>query len=285
MLSTELQKKIHHLEIQTKRILSGSMLGDHRTSKKGFGLDFEQLSEYQFGDDIRFIDWKSSARMNKILVKEYSEERNRTIMLLVDGSRSHFYSSTGQLKHERVAEIASVIAMAGNYYKDHVGLIIVTDEIESYIPPKSGKKHSNAIIEKLFNFKPKATKTNLAKGLQHIMKIKHHEMLSVVISDFIDQDFEKDLRIVSQKHEVIAIRCVDEFEKKIPNIGIVECEDIETGERFMLNSNSVGIKQWLEQREQLLSKLFKKYRIDCMNIKPSTEFLQNLVYFFGRRTR
>jgi uncharacterized protein (DUF58 family) len=285
MLSAALQKRVHHLEIQTRRILSGSLLGDFRTSKKGFGLDFEQLAEYQFGDDIRFIDWKSSARTNKILVKEYTEERNRTIMLVVDGSLSQWYGTSEQLKHERVAEIASVIALACNHYKDQVGLIIMTDELELFVPPKSGKKHCNAIIEKLFTFKPKACTTKLAKGLQHLMKMKQHDMLAILISDFIDSDFEKDLRVVSQKHEVAAIACLDAFEQKIPQIGLIECEDIETGERFMFNTHDMRIIEWLEKRYQALDKLMKKYRIDCFKVMPTVEFLPDLVKFFARKTR
>lgn len=280
MLSPEVLKKIRHIQLKTRRVLSGSLVGDYRTAKKGFGFEFEQLAEYQFGDDIRFIDWKSSARMNKLLLKEYREERNRTIMLLVDGSLSHFFGSTDQLKHEQVAEIACVIALAAQNHKDLVGLIIVTDEVEVYIPPKSGKKHMHTIMETLFTFKPKARQTKLSVGMQKLMQVKRNDTLTFLISDFIDSNFEKDLRMIAKHHEIIAIRCRDAVERALPSIGFIECEDIESGETIMINTDDKRLKNILKQQENQLDKLLRMNKIKCLDIVPQQEYIQSLINFF-----
>ena len=284
MVSPEVLKKIKRVELRTKRMLKGSLVGDYRSAQKGFGLEFEQLSEYQFGDDIRLIDWKSSARMNKLLLKEYREERNRTIMLLVDGSASQFYSSTNQQKFEQGAEVASVIALAGHYRKDYVGLIIVTDEVEMYIPPKGGRSHVHKIMEKLFTFKPKQKGTNLSVGLKHLMNIKKSDTFSFLISDFIDKGYEKELAIVARRHDLVAIRTTDKLEEEFPRNVFVTCQDLETNQKLLINADS-QLKTFYKNYKNKMNALFKKYGIACFDLVAGTESIDSFITFLQKRIR
>ncbi|MGE4168171.1 MAG: DUF58 domain-containing protein [Candidatus Babeliales bacterium] len=276
-------KKIRAIQLKTRRILSGSMVGDSRTAKKGFGLEFEQLAEYQFGDDIRFIDWKSSARTNKLLLKEYREERNRVVMLVVDGSRSNFYASGDRLKYEVIAEVASIIALAAQNGKDAVGLILVTDKVELYIPPKNGRKHSNIIMEALFNFKPQSLGTNIAAGLKKLMQIKSRDMFCFLISDFIDAHLEKDMRAASQYHELVALHVQDSFEQALPDVGFLELVDLESETKLVVNTNAETPNRYLAKHQDLLTKTFKNNNIKHMVIKPDQDYLYPLIKFLIRR--
>jgi uncharacterized protein (DUF58 family) len=285
VISPDIKQKIRQIQLRTQRILHGSLVGDHRTAQKGFGLEFEQLAEYQFGDDIRFIDWKSSARTNKLLIKEYREEKKRTIMLIVDGSQSNFFGSTSQLKYNQIAEIASILALATHHHKDHVGLIMVTDVIEQYIPPRNSISHVNNIMEFLFSFNSPSRKTSLAAGLKHLMKVKKNNTLVFLISDFIDEGFDQDLAIVSKNHDLVAIRCRDTFERQVPSIGIIECIDPETGEHIALSTNTKQLKIILEAYEKKLQGLLKKNMIPLLDIVPGNQYIDSLISFLIKRTR
>jgi uncharacterized protein (DUF58 family) len=281
MLSQELLKKIRRIELRTKRILNGYLIGDYRTRSKGFGLEFDQLADYQFGDDIRFVDWKSSARMNKMLIKEYHDERNRTIFLLIDGSQSNWFGSTSQLKNGIVAEIAGVLAFAAAYNKDHVGMLLFTDKIEQSLPPKKGIKHAHKIMQRLFSFEPIAEQTNLTIAFEQLARIKKSDALVFVVSDFIDEDFTKAIRIVSKKHDLVAIRCLDQYERNIPPIGYVHCQDIETGEDMTIDTKQ--LYSWGKQRYEMQNNFFKKYKIDYLDVMPGKPFMEDIILFLRRR--
>ena len=289
MIAKEVLQKIRRITIQTRRLASGIHIGQSSSSQRGTGLEFDQIREYQVGDDIRFIDWKSSARMNKILVKQYIEERHKTIFLVVDGSSSTLYGSSSFLKFETIAEIASVLALVSNLSKDTVGLILFGQDVEFFIPPGKGYAHIHRIMEKLFSYKPKKrTKTNLSGALEFVAKLKKRNHMIFCISDFIADNFEKPLSLLSFKHDFVAIRCLDKNELRFPNVGIIPLQDDETGQTMILDTRTIvskNLKKVFGRRLANQNNLFKKYGIDCLDIHPGYSFIGNLITFFRRRTR
>ncbi len=280
-------KKIRQLEITTRRLLNGSLMGDSRSALKGVGFEFDQIRDYQVGDDIRFIDWRSSARADKFLVKQYREERNRTIFLAVDVSASNLFSSCPTSRADMMAQLASVVALVGEYGKDAVSLLLFSDRVELFIPPARGSLHTRALMMALFNHKPQSKKTSLAVPLDHLMKLANKEGLLFLISDFIDQKpFERSLRCAVQKYDVIAVRCLDTNERQFPAVGFVTVEDNETGALAMLDMRGAAARRnngFLESRcaEQL--KMFKKCGVDSIDIAMNRPFIGDMIQFFCRR--
>lgn len=288
MISPDVLKKIKQLEIVTKRLLSGTMVGDTRSAVKGSGLEFDQLREYQVGDDTRFIDWNSSVRTNKVLVKQYIEERNRTILLAVDISGSEFYASDQHLKRDVLANIAGIIALVAMYGKDKVGLLLFSDQVEVCIPPAVGQIHTRKILELLFSYEPKRTNTDLSGPLMHIAQLKKKDTLLFLISDFIVDNFEHRLAGIIKNYEVVAIRCLDKHEQQFPSIGFLNVQDFETGESVLLDTRKKGsaaINQFLESRRVQQDAIFKKYGIDSLTIANNQHFMGDLIRFFARRMR
>jgi uncharacterized protein (DUF58 family) len=283
MITPELAKKIQQLKIKTRKILQGSLLSDYRVLRKGYGLEFEQLADYQLGHVIRFIDWKSSARAGKLLIKEYREERNRTVMLAVDYSASVNLATQHESKRELIATVATVLAIAAQQSKDAVGLIIFTDIIECVIPPKMGIKHVDTIIEKLFTFKPVEKKTALAAGINYLNKQKKKDQVIFLISDFIDEHLEQGLPALAKKSELIAIRCLDTTELHLPNIGFIESVDLETDDRMLLNTGAHAIAQLNIDRLERQKRIFKKYAIDQLDIRTGSDVFNVLVKYMKRR--
>lgn len=286
MLSKEVLKKIRHIEIYTRRLLSGSLVGDSRSALKGSGFEFDQIREYQIGDDVRFIDWNSSARMNKILVKQYIEERNRTIIIAVDVSASSFFSSSAVYKYEIQVQIAAVLALVASYGNDCVSLILFSDEIELFIPPNRGSVHTHMILQKLFSYQPRGKKTNINVVLKQLAYLKRRDAAVFLISDFITHVFEGYLPVVSRLYDFIVVRCLDKYERYLPSVGLLPVEDIETGKICVINtrkSRSSTMAVFMEQRLSSQQALFKKYGIDCLEILPHKQFIGDIVRFFRRR--
>ena len=200
-LSKEVLQKVRSIEIHTRRLLSGTLIGDYSSAKKGSGLEFDQIRDYQEGDDVRFIDWKASARQDKLLVREYIEERSRALILAVDVSASTFFGSSDELKNDRYAQIASVLALVGDYSKDHVGLILFSDHVQTVIPPKAGRQHVRMIMERLFEAKPSGA-TVLDGALQRLIQMNRKDAMVFLISDFYaSTGYEKLLRIICKKYD------------------------------------------------------------------------------------
>lgn len=288
MINPEALKKIKQLEITTKRLLSGTLMGDDRSAVKGSGLEFDQIREYQLGDDVRFIDWNSSARMNKVLVKQYIEERNRTILLAVDISSSELYASDEHLKRDVLASIAGIITLVADYGKDRVGLILFSDEIELCIPPGKGKKHARIILESLFTHSPKKVLTDLNIPLAHIAQLKRKDTLLFLISDFIVDNFEQRLAGIIKNYDVVAIRCLDKNEQQFPEVGFLTVQDFETGQSVLIDARKKGltnINNFLESRRITQDKIFKKYGIDSLTLANNQSFMGDLIRFFARRMR
>lgn len=286
-ISADILKKIKHIEIYTRRLLSGSLVGDSRSALKGTGLEFDQIREYQFGDDIRFIDWKASARMDKMLVKQYIEERSRTIYLAVDVSQSRQFSSSKIAKQDLFAQIASVLALVSQYGKDRVGLILFSDEVEKYIPPGCSLSHVRNIMELLFGYQPRKKTTRVSAVLEHLLKLKKKDALVFLISDFIDEKLNDYLAQTASRYDLVAIRCLDDNEKHLPTVGFITIEDLETGQPIMLDmrkKSGTAIKTFLQKRIVDQDRLLKKYGVDVFDVKLTKhDFISDIVRFFRRR--
>lgn len=285
-LSPETRKKIKQLEVYTRRLLSGSLSGDNRSAVKGTGFDFDQIREYQEGDDVRFIDWNASARMNILLVRQYMQERSRTIMLLVDVSGSTFWGSGEQLKHETIAHIASVLALVALYGNDKVGLLLFSDQIELYLPPAQSREHIHHIMQQLFDFKPVQRKTNISVACKKIVELKRKDMITFCISDFIDSNFETHMTFAARKTDFIAIRCLDTNETHFPAAGFITIEDVETDQQLVLDShrgNGTVLNHFLKTRALDQERIFRKCGVDLIEVTDRKDFMPSVIRFFRRR--
>ncbi len=284
MVNKDIAKKIKHIEIYTKRLLSGTLVGDSRSAVKGTGLEFDQIREYQMGDDVRFIDWNACARSGKLLVKQYFEERSRTIVLAVDVSSSSFFSSAHQLKSDVIAQLASVLALVADYGKDYVSLVTFSDEVEIFIPPNRGRNHVRTVMKALFEQKHKNKTTRISAVLKHLAKMKRKDSIVFLISDFIDQDFEKPLGVVAKMYDLVAIRCLDTNEQTFPAVGFVTIEDAETGEQQVVDARE-ALDSFLKKRLLEQNSLFRKYDVDHLDVSCQRPFIGDIIRFFSRRMR
>lgn len=285
-LSPETHRKIKKLEIYTRRLLSGSLSGDNRSAIKGTGFDFDQIREYQEGDDVRFIDWSASARMNNLLVRQYMQERSRTVMLVVDVSSSTVWGSQENLKHETIAQIGSVLSLVALYGNDKVGLILFSDTIELFLPPARGREHVHRVMQQLFDFKPVGRKTNISVACKKLIELKRKDMISFCISDFIDTDFETYMSLASRQTDLIAIRCLDQNEKQFPVAGFITMEDAETNQHVVIDSRRGKINTlnyFFNARTLDQERLFKRCGVDLINVSDRLDFIPSLVRFFRRR--
>lgn len=283
-LSKEVLQKIKQIEIQTRRLLRGTQIGDYSSAQKGTGLEFDQIREYQMGDDVRFIDWNSSARSNKILVKQYIEERNRTIMLLVDQSASTFYGSGEHLKSEIIAQVASVLALVADCGKDHIGALFFADEVTRVIPPKRGRKHVHAIMESAFAQKAKGA-TSLKQALERLSGVQKKDAIVFIISDFFDTGYEKLLKVVARQHDVIAVRCLDDREKTLPQCGFLPVRDPETGQEGMVQTNSKTVQNFLHEYGKETVATLRRCGVELLDIHVARPFVGDIIRFFRRRMK
>ena len=285
-LSPRALKKIKQITIQTRRLLRGTMAGDSRSAQKGTGLEFDQIREYQFGDDVRFIDWKASSRLNSLLVKQYIEERCRTILLAVDISASGIVGSDNHLKKDILAEIASVLTLVTTAGRDRVGLILFSSAIELYIPPSRGQEHAHHILNALHGFTPTNTTTNISSALKKLAQHKQRDAICFVISDFIDTNINyKLVGHVARKHELYAIRCLDTYESQLNSFGFLPIEDCETGEHAILDTRSAHniLNSYLKERVDAQTQQLKKKGARIIEVINNQSYMGSLVRFFKRR--
>ena len=284
IIPQEIIKKIKHIEICTRRLLRGASFGDYTVVQKGFGLEFDQIREYQPGDDVRFIDWKSTARTNKVLLKQYYQERNRIIWLLVDVSLSIQFTSGFVSKHDIIAQITSVLSIVADTRKDLVGLILFSHDIEYCLSPKRGRSHIHEIMKQVFAFEPQHRQTNIQNVLKYLIQKRSKEAIIFLISDFIDDGYEKALPFLTQWYEVIAIRCLDDNERNFPIVGCLYVEDIETGEFLELDvRDQQKLSSIIARHIDYQNTIFKKYRIDYTDVSPLQPFIGDLIHFFQKR--
>lgn len=288
MEANELLKKIRKIEIKTRGLSQNIFAGEYHSAFKGRGVIFSEVREYQPGDDIRDIDWNVTARHNKPFVKVYEEEREMTVMLLVDVSGSRDFGACGEVKMEKMAEIAATLAFSSITNNDKVGVIFFSDVIEKFIPPKKGKKHILLIIREIINFQPKSQGTNIEVALEFLNNVMKKRSTAFLISDFIDHhDYYKSMSIANKKHDLAAIQVYDVRDAELPDVGLVRFRDLETGQDKWIDTSSSKVrklyaKSWYE-RQQKLSSTAARCGVDIASITTDEDFVKALLGLFRRR--
>ncbi|HPM43044.1 MAG TPA: DUF58 domain-containing protein [Candidatus Omnitrophota bacterium] len=289
MLSKELIAKIRRIEITTSKLVTDMLAGQYESVFKGRGIEFDEVREYQPGDEIRSIDWNVTARMGAPFVKKFIEERQLTVMLLLDLSGSSRFGTSLRLKNELAAEICSVLAFAATQNKDRVGLIIFTDKVEKFIPPRKGLQHVLRVIREALCFKPEGKGTDLAGALRYLDGVTARRAVTFIISDFFAKNFKQPLTIASKKHDCIAVTITDPRELELPNAGIVELTDAETGGLFTVDTSSQRVRDAYAAKAQRIrderSALFGSIKLDHIDIRTDRPYIDELVKFFRMRRR
>lgn len=288
MEANELLRKVRKIDIKTRGLSQNIFAGEYHTAFKGRGMTFSEVREYQYGDDVRDIDWNVTARHNHPYVKVYEEERELTVMLLVDMSRSRLFGAVGEEKREMIAEIAATLAYSAITNNDKIGVIFFSDKIEKFIPPKKGKKHILLIIRELLDFTPKNQGTDISVALRYFTDALKKRCTTFLISDFIDtHDFTRQLQIACNRHDVIAIQVYDKRDTSLPDVGLMRMTDLETGTSRWINTSSRRTRQafskWWYERQQSMSETFSKCRVDHASIATDEDFAHSLMALFKNR--
>ena len=289
MIPKEILKKVRYIELHTRHLVNDVFSGEYHSVFKGQGMEFAEVREYQYGDDIRTIDWNVTARYNHPFVKIHEEERELNVMLVVDASKSGAFGSKDKFKNEIAAEICALLAFSAIKNNDKVGLLIFTDKVEKYIPPRKGRGHVLRVIRELLYFKPESPKTNIANGLEYLLKGLKRRSIVFVVSDFDDENFMKPLRVLNQKHDVVAIQMVDKREQELPPVGLVKMRDAETGEEIWVNTLDRNftkiLTEYIIDKRQRFAKDAKAMNLDLVRIDASESYVEPLVKFFKMRER
>ncbi len=288
METSELIKKVRKIEIKTRGLSNNIFAGQYHTAFKGHGMAFSEVREYQFGDDARDIDWNVTARMNRPYIKVYEEERELTVMLLVDVSNSLHFGSTGCMKRDMVTEIAATLAFAAIQNNDKVGLVFFSDKVEKYIPPQKGRKHILYLIRELIDFVPESTHTNISVPLEFLTNAVKKRCTAFVLSDFItDDDYRNALTIANRKHDVVSIQVYDRRAAELPDVGLMKVRDAESGCDMYIDTSSKSIREahnrrWIESEERRKESLTKS-RVDSVSIRTDQDYVKALMGLFAIR--
>lgn len=289
MIPKELVRKIRYIQIYTSKAVNDILAGQYESVFKGRGMEFDEVREYTPGDEVRTIDWNVTARMGHPFVKRFVEERELTIMFLVDLSASGSFGTVRQTKNEMAAELCALLSFAAIKNNDKVGLIVFTDAIEMFIPPKKGVSHVLRLIRDLLNFRPRQANTNITQALDYLGRVTHKRCIVFLVSDFLGEGFEKSMRVVAKRHDLIALSVTDPRETRLPNVGIVEMEDAETGERVVIDTGSAAIRGHYEQlgrqRADRLREVFLSADVDHAEVVTGRDYVRDLVRFFRTRER
>ncbi len=289
MISKDIIKKIRQIEIYTSRAVNASFAGQYESVFKGRGMQFDEVREYTPGDDIRSIDWNVTARTGKPYIKRFVEEREMTVILAVDLSASGEFGTVDKLKNELAAEFCAVLAFAASKNNDKVGLLIFTDQVELFIPAKKGRVHMLRLIRELLYFKNPHKKTNISAALDYIAKVIRKKATIFLVSDFIEADFKKPLSLLNKRHDVIAVPVRDKAEIEIPNVGVIELTDAETGEIVVVDTSSRSFREKYktESSEQFggLKSVLRSCKVDCISITTDKSYIKDLIEFFRMRHR
>lgn len=287
MDTKELLKKVRKIEIKTRRLSDHIFGGEYHSAFKGKGMTFSEVRQYQFGDDVRSIDWNVTVRYNEPFVKVFEEERELTLMLIVDVSGSELFGTQNQFKNEVIVEIAATLAFSALQNNDKIGLILFSETVELFIPPKKGKSHVLRIIRELIEFTPKSRKTNIAEALKFLSSVMKKKAITFILSDFIDEGYERTLKIAARKHDVTGIRIYDKREESIPNIGLVQMEDIETGELLLVNTQSAKVRKnyasYYQERVAEFETVFSKSGAGALSCRLDESYVKKLLGYFKRR--
>jgi uncharacterized protein (DUF58 family) len=290
MLPRELIKKIRRIEIVTARQAQNQLAGAYHSVFKGLGMAFSEVRQYQPGDDVRLIDWNVTARMREAYIKVFVEEREMTVMLLVDASGSGAFGSREQAKREVAAEIAALLAFSAIKNNDRIGLIIFTDRVEKFVPPKKGRRHVLALITEILTFQPVSRRTDLRVGLEFLGRVARRRSVAFLVSDFIVDEgtsaYEKGLRIAKRKHDLVPVTITDPMEEELPDVGYVYFEDVETGEVVSFDTAGKGRKAYAARVKKARFEretLFRKLSMDFVNVRTDQPYVGSLVAFFRAR--
>ena len=287
METSELLKKVRKIEIKTRGLSKQVFSGEYHSAFKGRGMAFSEVRNYIPGDEIRTIDWNVTARFNEPFVKVFEEERELTVMLLIDISGSKSFGTDHVSKREFIAEIGAVLAFSATQNNDKIGAILFSDKIELYIPPKKGRKHILRIIRELIEFKPSSTNTNISEVLQNFNNLIKKRSIAFLISDFINKDYEDALKITSKKHDLIALRVVDQRERNLTDVGLSLFKDSETGKEIWINTSNKRVREQYYQNalaiEHNTSQIFKRAKVDNANLNIQTGYIKPLMNLFKKR--
>ena len=289
MISRELVKKLKKIEIFTSRLANDQLAGSYHSVFKGRGIAFSEVRQYQPGDDVRFIDWNVSARMNDTYVKVFTEEREMTVMLMVDLSASERFGSVDKPKIETVAEVAALLAFSAIKNNDRVGLILFTDRVERYVPPKKGRSHVMRVVTEILNADPEGEGTDLGVALDLLGGIGKRRTVAFLISDFIADQYEKPLKVVSAKHDLIPIQIVDPREDELPDVGLALVEDLETGELVEVDTSNLDVRadyaREAQRQRAAREHLFRRLQLDHVTVSTDRDFVKPLTELFRLRQR
>jgi len=289
MLPKEVIRKIRRIEIRTKRLVNDVFSGEYHSIFKGRGMEFMEVREYQAGDDIRIIDWNVTARYGYPFVKKFKEERELTVIFLVDASSSGQFGTRDRLKEEIAAELCSVLAYSATKNNDKVGMVIFTDKIEKYVPPKKGRYHVLRLIREVLYFKPESKGTDINLALEFLGRVIKRRAIVFLVSDFLSGDFEKLLRIANKRHDVIAIRVTDPRELELPDVGFLELEDAETGEQILIDTADPAVRKSFSDSafrdRSILDRTFRSMDLDNVRILTDKPYIEPLMGFFRLRAK
>ena len=290
MEASDILKRIRKIEITTKNMVNEMFSGEYHSLFKGQGLEFSEVREYQMGDSFRQIDWNVTAKMRHPYIKKFEETRELNVMFLVDASASTIFGTKNSLKSEYITEITAVLSFSALSNNDKVGLMLFTDEVEKYLPPRKGSKYALRMIRDILYFEPKHTQTDIAKAAEYIYRVTKKKSIIFVISDFSDEkDYWSPLKLLAKKHDVIAIRVTDKAEKELPKAGLIYFSDPETGRRVAINTNSKKIRReyhnLIMKEEEDLKEKFKRSRIDFINLQTDQNYVKELLKFFKLRIK
>lgn len=287
MDTKDILKKVKKIEIKTKRLSDHIFSGEYHTSFKGRGMTFSEVRQYQFGDDVRAIDWNVTARYNEPYIKVFEEERELNLMIMVDISGSEDFGSNDDFKKDIITEIAATLAFSATQNNDKIGLILFSDVIELFVPPKKGKTHVLRIIRELIDFKPKNQKTDITIALQYLSRVMKKKAIVFIISDFMSPDFEQTLKISAKKHDVTGIRIYDKREKELPNVGMINVFDAETHQEQMIDSSSEAVRNayaaYFAKKEKKFLKVFQKCGAGTINMEVGESYVKKLLGYFKSR--
>jgi uncharacterized protein (DUF58 family) len=288
MDTKELLKKVRKIEIKTRRLSDHIFGGEYHSTFKGRGMTFSEVRQYQFGDDVRSIDWNVTARYNEPFVKVFEEERELTMMLMVDVSGSELFGTGKQFKKEVITEISATLAFSASQNNDKIGLILFTDTVELYIPPKKGRSHVLRIIRELIEFEPQHSRTNISEALKFLSNVRKKKAIVFLLSDFMtDDDYEQTLKIAGKKHDLTGIRVYDKREEEIPNIGMVQMEDAETGELLLVNTRSKKVRdrysEYYKERVEYFRNSFSRSGAGAIHTRVDESYVKKLLGYFKTR--
>lgn len=289
MIPKDILKKVKRIEIQTRGLVNDVFSGEYHSVFKGRGMEFAEVRQYQIGDDVRTIDWNVSARMGHPFVKVFEEERELTVMLVVDVSSSGNFGTYERMKGEIAIEICALLAFSAIKNNDKVGLIIFTDRIEKYVPPKKGKKHVLRVLRELLYHRPEGRGTNIALALEYLSRIIHRRSVVFLVSDFISDDYQKALQIANKRHDLVAITITDPREMELPDIGFVELEDAETGETILLDTADATTRGLFSSKtskaKELRDKMLRSMNMDSIDVRTDVSYVEPLIRFFRMRAK